>query len=101
MKSRTIIARVKSEFKNFVPAFLSEVGSDIKFMREALNKDALKSISVLAHKLKGIGGGFGFSAITDIGKSLEASSKTNNRSDVEKWLNKLSHYLERVEVFYV
>jgi len=96
-----IIVRVKSDFKNFMPAFLDEVGSDIKFMREALNKDNLKSISMLAHKLKGVGGGFGFSAITDIGKSLEASSKNNNRSDIEKWLNELSHYLEKVEVVYV
>lgn len=96
-----IAVHVKSDFKNIVPAFLEESGNDVKFMREALNKDDLKAISTLAHKLKGIGGGFGFNAITNIGKSLEASAKSNNRSDVERWLNELSHYLERVEVFYV
>lgn len=30
-----------------------------------------------------------------------ASSKNNNRSDIEKWLNELSRYLEKVEVVYV
>lgn len=65
------------------------------------NVNALPVHSTLAHKLKGIGGGFGFGLITDIGKSLEASSKNNNRSAIEKWLNELSRYLEKVEVVYV
>ncbi len=32
---------------------------------------------------------------------LISDSKNNNRSDIEKWLNERSHYLEKVEVFYV
>ena len=55
---------------------------------------------MLAHMMKGSGGGYGFKVLTDVGSSLENAAKAKRIDEIEKWVDKLRDYLERVEVIY-
>jgi hypothetical protein len=50
--------------------------------------------------MKGVGGGYGFDAITGIGMSLEQAAKEKDSGEIRKQTEALSNYLERVEVRY-
>ncbi len=91
---------VSLEFKDFIPEFLEDTRNDIKSMTKALNIHDYKSIQALAHRLRGAAGGYGFNVITDIGKAIEINAKDKNQENMQKWLDKLSNYLETMEVIY-
>jgi hypothetical protein len=48
--------------------------------------------------MKGVGGGYGFDAITTISREIGEAAEQRNVSGVREGLNKLSGYLDRVEV---
>ncbi len=52
------------------------------------------------HTLKGAGSGYGFDAISDIGKSLEQAANTCAAQAVRDLIDQLSTYLERVDVVF-
>jgi len=95
-----IIVRVDPEIADLIPGFLENRQKDIKTMLEALDVGDYETIRVLGHTMKGSGGGYGFDAITDIGLSLEQAAKGKNSEEIQRWVEELSNYLEKVEVVY-
>lgn len=91
---------VNHEFKECIPEFLEDTRNDIKLMTKALNTHDYESIEALAHRLRGAAGGYGFHVITDIGEALETNARDKNQENMQKWLDKLSNYLETMEVVY-
>lgn len=99
-EGRKIIVHVDAESEDLIPGFLENRRNDIKSMLEALKQGDYETIRILGHSMKGAGGGYGFDAITDIGASLEQSAKDKNPDGVRKLIDKLSTYLDSVEVIY-
>ena len=95
-----IIVYVDAELEDLIPGFLENRQEDIRSIREALEKDDYETIRTLGHSMKGSGGGYGFDAITDIGRSLEMAAKERNAEEIRKRVGELLHYLEHVEVVY-
>jgi len=95
-----IIVHVDSEIEDLVPGFLENRHKDIDILQESLAKDDYGTIRRMGHTMKGVGGGYGFDAITDIGQSLEQAAKDKNPEEIQRWVKELSNYLERVEVVY-
>jgi len=60
----------------------------------------METILKLGHSMRGAGGGYGFDAITDIGRSLENAAKEKDSEEIRKWISELQNYLQRVEVLY-
>lgn len=50
--------------------------------------------------MKGSGGGYGFNAVTDIGKAIEDAATRIDSEEVRRRLKELEDYIERVEVVY-
>lgn len=98
-KKKTIV-KVNPDFKEFIPEFFEDVRNDIKSMKAALQKGEYETVRKTAHKIKGAGGGYGFDAVTDSGRSIEKAAKERNQDETLKWLDELSDYLESVEVVY-
>lgn len=48
--------------------------------------------------MRGSGAGYGFEAITDIGRSLEEAARARDADAVRKRAAELAAYLERVQV---
>ncbi|MBW2038433.1 MAG: Hpt domain-containing protein [Deltaproteobacteria bacterium] len=97
---KKIIVHVDPEIEDLIPGFLENRRNDVKTLQEALTKGDYETIRILGHSMKGSGGGYGFDAITEIGRSLEDAAKTKNTEETRRWVDELLHYLERVEVVY-
>ena len=48
----------------------------------------------------GIGGGYGFDRITEIGAAIEEAAKRKDSEEIKRQLSALKDYLDRVEVRY-
>ena len=95
-----IIVHVDGDLADLLPGFLEDWEKEVKFMREALEKNNYESIRKLGHDMKGIGGSCGLDVITDMGSGLAEGAKAMNPELIRKNLDTLSDYLERVEFVY-
>lgn len=95
-----LFVSINPVFKNVIPEFIEDVGSDIMTMTAALQNTDYKTIETLAHRLKGASGGYGFAELTDMGKFLEISAKNRHAAEAQKWINAMSQYIEQVEIVY-
>ncbi|MCG6551988.1 MAG: response regulator [Candidatus Magnetominusculus sp. LBB02] len=91
---------IDPELRHIIPTFLKEVGGDIKAIQEALNAADIRAAQKIGHNIKGAGGGYGFEAITALGKAIEEAAKTDNTGEILKLLDKLSNYIENVRIVY-
>ena len=99
-QSEQITVVVDPEIKDIVPIFLENRRGDVTAILEALDQSDYEAIRILGHNLQGIGGGYGFNAITEIGQSLNKAAKEKKGEEIRELVGKLSSYLERVNVTY-
>ncbi len=97
---KKITVVVEEDLQELIPGYLENRRKDIATIREALAVKDYEAIRSLGHKMKGSGGGYGFDAITDIGRALEDAAKGDHAEEIEKQTEILASYLERVEVVY-
>ena len=95
-----IIVHADEDIADLIPGFLKNRRRDVETLKEAFQNSDYESIGILGHSMKGMGGGYGFDAITDIGMSLEQAAKEKDTGEIQKQAEALSNYLERVEVRY-
>jgi HPt (histidine-containing phosphotransfer) domain-containing protein len=95
-----IIIHADPDLEDIIPRYLEGKQKDIQSIRDFLERRDFESIHVLGHGMKGSGGGFGFDAITNFGDGLEHAARDSNISEIEKLLDELLDYLQRVEVVY-
>ena len=95
-----IIVRVDSDLEDLIPGFVENRHKDIQSIAAALAQNDFAAIAKLGHTMKGVGGGYGFDAITEIGRSVEQAAKNKNPEKIKTSLNKLSDYLERIEIVF-
>lgn len=96
-----IIVRVDADLEDLIPEFLENRKKDLQHLRELLEKKDWEGIRSIGHTMKGIGGGYGFDGITEIGAALEQVAREQNLSAAQELLDRLEDYLDRVEVVFV
>ena len=97
---KKIIIQVDSDLEDLIPGFLENRHRDITSILDALRRNDYNSIAEAGHTMKGVGGGYGFDAITDIGGVIEQAAKHNDPVKIEHCLNELSSYLQRIEIVF-
>lgn len=95
-----IVVHIDADIEELIPGFFQNRREDIKSILTALDNGDYETIRILGHSMRGTGGGYGFAAITDIGHSIEQAAKNRNPLEINKKINELSSYLERVEVVF-
>lgn len=97
----TIPVAVDRDLKELVPNYLTNRNSDVANIEDCLLRGDFETISRLAHRMKGSGGGYGFAEITVIGGRMELLAKAENAVAIEEQVSALKDYLNRVVVSYV
>ena len=97
---KKIIIQVDSDLEDLIPGFLDNRQRDITTIFDALGRKDYDSIAKAGHTMKGVGGGYGFDAITDIGGSIEQAAKHKDPEPIKHCLNELSDYLQRIEIVF-
>lgn len=99
MKEKIII-QADPDTQDLVPGYLEKRQQDIVILKEALSAQNYELIQDLGHRMKGTGEGYGFEGITRFGAAIENGAKSKNNVLIEKGIEDLVDYLERVEVIY-
>lgn len=96
-----IIVEVDQDLQEIIPAFLHNRANDIADLKKAVEVEQFEHIRIVGHTLKGIGSGYGFDLISDIGLALEQAAKSGNSVAITKTIQELETYLELVDIIYV
>ena len=94
------VAYVDSDLMELIPEFLENRRQDARAIMGSVEHHDFEIIRGLGHNMKGSGGGYGFDAITDIGRSLEQAATDANPTEILNLAKELTNYLERVEIVY-
>lgn len=100
MGGEKIIVNVDPDLEDLIPGFLENRSKELETLRIAIGEGNFQSIQSIGHSMKGVGGGYGFDGITEIGRDLESAAKTQDREGINALIEKYSDYLGRIEVSY-
>ncbi len=90
--------KIPDELKELAPNYLRKKILDLSLLKDALNRKDFEEIIKLSHKTKGTAGGYGFSELSGIAKSLEMAANSGNLYEVEAILQKMQNHLESIDI---
>lgn len=96
-----IVVQVDADLEDLIPAFLDNRQKDVATLRRLLQEQNWEGVRALGHSLKGIGGGYGFETITEVGAALEQAAREKDASRIQELVDRLQDYLSRVQVVFV
>ena len=96
-----ITVEVDRDLEEIIPLFLQNRANDIDDLKKAVESEQFEHIRMVGHTLKGIGSGYGFAPVSDIGLMLEQAAKAGNSTVINKAIQELETYLELVDIIYV
>jgi HPt (histidine-containing phosphotransfer) domain-containing protein len=95
-----IVVTVDEDLEELIPGFLKNRNKDVPVLREAFAQQDIDKLQSVGHSLKGVGGGYGFDFLSEIGAEIENAAKQKNLDVMEELINRLADYLERVDVVF-
>ena len=91
---------VDAELQDLIPDFLSNRQKDLQAMDAAISASDIKKIQELGHTLKGVGGSYGFSQLSQWGAQLETMGKQNDIVGARRVVDKIRNHLSIVKIVY-
>ena len=76
------------------PAFLANRQRDLATMREALSAGDFLVIQAIGHNCKGIGMGYGFPDITNLGSAIEKAAKTLDADELQESIREFERHVQ-------
>lgn len=98
--SDTIKVIVDADLEDLVPGFLENRNKDVANLKTLLDAEDWPGLRRVGHSMKGVGGGYGFDAITDFGATIEKAALAEDGGAIASTVASLGDYLARVEVVY-
>lgn len=100
MGGEKIVVKVDPDLEELIPGFLDNRDKDVARLREALTRNDLPTIQSIGHSLKGVGGGYGFMRMSDLGAAIEKAARAGDAGALSDLVNGLANYLGRIVVEY-
>ena len=100
MPDEKIIVNIDPDLQNLIPGFLQNRSLDVEKLQLALEDNDIKNLGAIGHSIKGVGGGYGFDLMSEIGANIETAANENNIDAVRENINRLDDYLKCIEVKY-
>jgi HPt (histidine-containing phosphotransfer) domain-containing protein len=100
MSDEKIIIQVDPDLEELIPGFLENRNSDVEKLRSALDDNDFENLRSIGHSIKGVGGGYGFDLMSELGADIESAAKESNADEIREKINQLDDYLQRVEIEY-
>lgn len=100
LRTEPIVVLVDPEIADLIPGYLEARQADVVQLQGALATGDWEVARRVGHTIKGTGGSYGFSRLTEVGGALEASAMEADATGFEKHLRDLEDYLARIEPRY-
>ena len=94
----TVVVGKDSEDR--VPVFMSNRKKEIETLQAALAALDFEQLRQLGHRMKGVGNSYGFSKVSELGKSIEDGARSEDRAALDAIIVDYADYLARVKVVY-
>lgn len=98
MGERTTVVYVDEELADLIPEFLENRRRDVEQITRLVQADNYEELTRLGHTMKGVGGGYGFIAISEIGQGIEEAGMRGDREAITTLCERLAAYLAAVTV---
>jgi len=95
-----IVVTVDPELQSLMPGFLAKRRAEVDMLRAALAAADMAALRGVGHNLKGMGGGFGLDALTELGRQLEHRARAGDLDGTGAAVEAIADYVMRVEVVY-
>lgn len=99
-ENHRIIVKIDQDLEDLIPQFMENTRKDIHSIDDAILKNDLETIRRIGHSMKSYGSGYGFDAISTLGKSIEAAAVKADVALIRQTSNELTNYLDKVMVTY-
>jgi HPt (histidine-containing phosphotransfer) domain-containing protein len=99
-RSETVRVSIDPDLQDLIPGFLQNRRQDIQTLQKAVVVKDFETIRMLGHRMRGDGGGYGFPMISEIGGALEKAALEKHTLDITASVQKLTDYLDRIEIIY-
>ena len=100
MARKKIKLYVDPDLADLIPGFIENRRKDLRAIAEAMAQGDIEQIRRIGHTMKGVGGGYGFDAITEFGEVLEQGATALDMEAMKRTVIELREYLERIVVVY-
>ncbi|HVW01151.1 MAG TPA: Hpt domain-containing protein [Planctomycetaceae bacterium] len=84
------------DFRELLEMFVSTIPEKQSALREHFGAGRIEQLRVLAHQMKGAGGGYGFAGLSTRAAALEEACRTEEHTVIADALGELLAYSERV-----
>lgn len=92
---------VDRELEPLVAPFLANRAADVERLRELIARGDTRSIQALGHNLLGVGGGYGFARVSELGAVIEAAARSGDLDAIAAATRSLADLLARAVVRFV
>lgn len=89
-----------ADLEDIIPGYLEGRRAECPVIHDLAMRGEFDELRGIAHGIKGSGGCYGFSVISDIGSAMESAAKTGELDQILKQLELLKGYLASVQVRY-
>ena len=100
MSDEKIVVKIDPELEDLIPGFLNNRTKDLATLQAALKEQNYQSIQSVGHSLKGVGGGYGFTGMSEIGAAIEKAAKERAAADLPVLIERYGKYLNALQVVY-
>ena len=100
MSEEKIVVKIDPELEDLIPGFLNNRTKDLATLQAALKEQNYQSIQSVGHSLKGVGGGYGFTGMSEIGAAIEKAAKERAAADLPVLIERYGKYLNALQVVY-
>lgn len=78
------------DMKDIVEDFVNGLDERLRELQDAHTKLDWQMMAMLAHRLKGAGGSYGYPPISTLGGTMESSFKAQQPGEFETWMQQLN-----------
>ncbi len=91
---------ISNDLAELIPTYLSNKEKEQQKIASLAEEDDFAAIKVIAHGIKGSGGGYGFADLTEIGRKIEEAAKNSDKAAIQEWNQQLKIYLGNLKIDY-
>jgi len=93
-------ALVERTILDLIPSFLSNRRRELDSLRHALQTGDFELVRHLGHRMRGVGGSYGFEYVTLLGRRLEHCGRERDADLLGELVSEYADYLSSVRIEY-
>lgn len=99
MSSRITVV-IDPDLKDLIPGFLANRQRDLVALRRMVGSGDFVAARIIGHSMKGAGGGYGFTPITEFGDAIEIAALAGDGVSILATTELLADYLSRIDLVF-